>query len=246
MDVTERKQVEEDLKSSESRLRLLTQRILEIQEEERARFARDLHDQLGQDLVFLKMRAEALAERLGDIPHLQERARELVDVADRLKTTSRRIAANIGSGILDSMGLVRAVEWYAEEFERRTRISCPVDAPVADINLPKATATALYRILQEALTNVWKHSGASQVEVKIEKKGNMVVLRISDNGVGISVRQFSGRPSLGLLGMNERARLVGGTLRVSRPSGRGTEIVARLPVRPVQSSVIHQDQGTIQ
>jgi len=230
MDVTGLKLSEEESRESESRLRALTQRMLEIQEDERARFARDLHDEMGQDIVFLKMAAASLAEQLRDTPGLWERASELAEVAERLKTTSRRIAANVGPGILDSLGLVKAIEWYAEEFERRTRLSCPVDAPVGEISPGKATAIAAYRILQEALTNVWKHSGASQAQVRVRVEGNTIVLEVSDNGVGISAQQFSGKPSLGLLGMNERARLAGGVLRVSSPSGRGTRVTALLPM----------------
>jgi PAS domain S-box-containing protein len=234
MDITERKRSEEELRRSESQLRLLTQRMLEIQEMERGRFARDLHDQLGQDLVFLKMQAESLAKGLVDAPRLQDTAREIANVADRLKTTSNRIAANIGPGILDGLGLVRAVEWCAEDFERRTGISCPVDTPIADIKVGQPTATAAYRILQEALTNVWRHASASQVEVKLEKEGDWVTLTVADNGVGISAGLLSRKSTLGFLGMYERARLAGGSLTVNSASGQGTRIVVRLPLGDVE------------
>ena len=229
MDITERKRSEEGLRRSESQLRLLTQRMLEIQETERARFARDLHDELGQDLFFLKMQARSLANHLGGVPQLQEKAVEIADMADRLKTTSSRIAASMGPGILDGLGLVRAVEWCAEDFERRTGISCPLDTPIGDIGVPKSTATAAYRVLQEALTNVWRHAGASQVEVKLERDGDWVVLTVADDGVGISTGLLSGKSTLGFLGMHERARLAGGTLNVVSGSGRGTRVVVRLP-----------------
>jgi PAS domain S-box-containing protein len=234
MDITERKKSEEELRRSESQLRLLTQRMLEIQETERGRFARDLHDQLGQDLVFLKMQAESLARTLVDAPHLQEKAMEIAGLADRLKTTSSRIAASIGPGILDGLGLVRAVEWCAEDFERRTGISCPVDTPIADIKVGQSTATAAYRILQEALTNVWRHAGASQVEVKLEKEGDWVILTVADNGVGISAGLLSRKSTLGFLGMYERARLAGGSLTVNSASNKGTRIVVRLPMGDVE------------
>ncbi len=224
-----RKRSEEGLRRSEAQLRLLTQRMLEIQETERARFARDLHDELGQDLVFLKMQARTLANGLAGATQLQEKAMEIADIADRLKTASSRIAASIGPGILDGLGLVRAVEWCAEDFERRTGLSCPVDTPIGDIAMPKSTATAAYRILQEALTNVWRHAGASQVEVKLEKDGDWVVLTVADDGVGISTGLLSGKSTLGFLGMHERARLAGGVLNVMSGSGRGTQIVVQLP-----------------
>lgn len=234
MDITERKRSEEELRRSESQLRLLTQRMLEIQETERARFARDLHDQLGQDLVFLKIQAESLAKSLSDAPLLQDKAMEIANVADRLKTTSSRIAASIGPGILDGLGLVRAVEWCAEDFERRTGISCPVDTPIGDMTVGQPTATAAYRILQEALTNVWRHANASQVEVKLEKEGDRVTLTVADNGVGINAGLLSRKSTLGFLGMYERARLAGGGLTVYSTSGKGTRIVVRLPLGGVE------------
>lgn len=234
MDVTERKRSEEELRRSEAQLRLLTQRMLEIQETERGRFARDLHDQLGQDLVFLKMQAESLAKSLSDAPRLQEKAMGIANLADRLKTTSSRIAASIGPGILDGLGLVRAVEWCAEDFERRTGISCPVDTPISDIKVGQPTATAAYRILQEALTNVWRHAAASQVDVKLEKEGDWVILTVADNGVGISAGLLSRKSTLGFLGMYERARLAGGSLTVSSTAGGGTRIVVRLPLGDVE------------
>ena len=237
MDITERKRSEEELRRSESQLRLLTQRMLEIQEAERARFARDLHDQLGQDLVFLKIQAESLARSLSDVPRLEEKAMEIASVADRLKSTSSRIAASIGPGILDGLGLVRAIEWCAEDFERRTGISCPVDTPIADIKVGQPTATAAYRVLQEALTNVWRHANASQVEVKLEKEGDWVVLTVADNGIGINAGLLSRKSTLGFLGMHERARLAGGSLSVSSGSGRGTRIVVRLPLGDIQANL---------
>ena len=242
MDITERKRSEEELRRSESQLRLLTQRMLEIQETERARFARDLHDQLGQDLVFLKIQAESLAKSLVNAPRLQEKAMEIAGLADRLKTTSSRIAASIGPGILDGLGLVRAVEWCAEDFERRTGISCPVDTPIADIKVGQPTATAAYRILQEALTNVWRHANASQVEVKLEKDGDWVTLTVADNGVGISAGLLSRKSTLGFLGMYERARLAGGSLTVNSTSGKGTRIVVRLPLADVGQTATRGDR----
>lgn len=234
---------EEDLKRSESRLRLLTQRMLEIQETERARFARDLHDELGQELVFLKMLARSLAMSLDGVPQLQEKAVEISGMAERLKTTSSRIAASIGPGILDGLGLVRAVEWCAEDFERRTGISCPVDTPAGDIGVPRSAASAAYRILQEALTNVWRHAGASQVEVKLVREGDWVALTVADDGVGISTGLLSRKSTLGFLGMHERARLAGGTLKVASGSGRGTRIVVRLPLTDAPAGPRPQSAG---
>ena len=246
MDITERKHSEEVLMRSESQLRLLSQRIIEVQEEERARIARELHDQLGQELVALKIEAVSLAEKLADAPVLRERARAILDLAERLDATSHRIAVNIRPEILDELGLVKAIQWYAEDFERRSGISCPVEAPVDEPLLPKQTATSAYRIVQEALTNVWKHSRASQAKVKVTATDTVLSVSVSDNGAGMDLKRLSDLPSLGLLGMRERARLVGGRLSIKRNrGGRGTCVAAHLPISPshADASVNFAGQG---
>jgi two-component system sensor histidine kinase UhpB len=246
MDIMERKHSEEVLMRSESQLRLLSQRIIEVQEEEQARIARELHDQLGQELVALKIEAVSLAEKLADAPVLRERARAILDLAERLDATSHRIAVSIRPEILDELGLVKAIQWYAEDFERRSGISCPVEAPVDEPMLPKQTATSAYRIVQEALTNVWKHSRASQAKIKVTARDTLLSVSVSDNGAGMDLKRLSDMPSLGLLGMRERARLVGGRLSIKRNhGGRGTCVAAHLPISPSHSDtgVNFADQG---
>lgn len=230
-DIAERKRSEEALMQSELQLRLLSQRILQIQEEERARIARELHDQLGQELVALKIEAVSLAEKLMNYPLVRDRARAVLELAERLDATSHRIAVSIRPEVPDELGPVKAIQWYAEDFERRTGISCPVESPVEELVLSKQTAICAYRIVQEALTNVWKHSGASQARIRIATRENTLRVSISDNGVGMDPGRSPDTPSLGLLGMHERASLVGGKLNVKRnPGGRGLRIVALLPL----------------
>jgi len=227
-DITERKKYEEALKRSESQLRLLSQRVLQVQEEERTRIARDLHDQLGQELVYLRIKAQSLAEQIGDHPEAHQSAAELVNLIDQTTSTSRRIAAAVSPPILDDMGLMRAVRLSAAEFSRRTSIPCFVDA-AENLRVPKEVATAAYRILQEALTNVWKHAQASEVHVDIRKAGRTLVLRIQDNGIGLD-STLGEENSLGLLGMRERARLAGGSVTISNRRSGGVQVVARLPL----------------
>jgi len=237
MDITERKQSEETLVRSESQLRLLSQRILEVQEEERARIARELHDQLGQELVALKIEAVVLMEELAKSPRLRERARGVLDLIDRLDMTAHRIAVSIRPEILDKLGLVKAIQWYAEDFERRSGISCPVEAPNDEVVLPKAVSTCAYRILQEALVNVWKHSRASQAKIKVTSGHGMVNICVSDNGVGMDLRRLSEGTSLGLLGMRERASLVGGKITIRRNPGGGLRVGAHLPLSVAQTGI---------
>jgi two-component system sensor histidine kinase UhpB len=228
-DITERKTYEQVLKRSESQLRLLSQRVLQVQEDERARIARDLHDQLGQELVYLRIKAQSLAEQMGDSPNANEALVELVNLIDQTRSTSHRIAESVSPPILDDMGLVRAVRLCAGEFSRRSSIACYVDVPTYNPGVPKEVATAAYRILQEALTNVWKHAQASEVHVSIGKTRRILVLKISDNGVGLD-STVSDESSLGLVGMRERARLAGGSVRVTNSRSGGAQVVARLPL----------------
>jgi PAS domain S-box-containing protein len=230
MDITEHKQAEQELRRSALQLRLLSKRIMEAQEGERGRIARELHDELGQQLFVLRMETESLAERVEDSPDLRNRVSRLLTLADELRATSQRIAVRIRPGVLEELGLVKAIQWFVEDFERRSGISCPVEAPGSNVVTSKGTAISAYRILQEALINVWRHSKASQVKVKISAEGDTMAISVIDNGVGVDLKKLSDRGSLGLLGMRERARLVSGTLTVQSKPGRGMRVTARLPM----------------
>lgn len=241
-DITERKKAEEALKRSETQLRLLSRRILEVQEEERSRIARDLHDQLGQDIVYLKMKAIMLAEQLGSDSAVHDQVRELAELAEQLQISSHQIAVGIRPGILDNLGLTKAVQWYAEEFERRTGISCIVDASAAQLEVPPTIATSAYRILQEALTNVGKHACASQVEIEVITEAETIILSVSDDGMGFTANSVIKDGALGLLGMQERAQLSDGKLAVSSVRGKGTRITVILPLNSPQSEVVTGEQ----
>lgn len=229
MDITERKRYEEALRDSEAHLRMLSKRIIEVQEQERARIARDLHDQLGQELVFLKIKAVALAEQLGGASVVHEPALELVNLIDQVKATSHRLATSIRPGMLDDLGLAKALQWYAGEFEKRTSIACFVDVPGNDIDVPGPIATAAYRIVQEAFTNVCRHAKATTINLRIKERANTMTLQIWDNGRGFEANALNGGEALGLIGMRERARLLGGKLTVSSRPGKGTRITASFP-----------------
>jgi signal transduction histidine kinase len=146
---------------------------------------------------------------------------------------------SLGSTVVDDLGLTRSIEWYVEEFERRTGMSCTIDTPVGDIQMEKGCAMAAYRIVQEALANVWKHAKASGADVEVSAKGKNLIVIVSDDGIGFDRAGIGVGKSLGLLSMVERAHLVGGTLRISSKPGKGTRIVARLPLNKKQPEGSH-------
>jgi PAS domain S-box-containing protein len=243
MDVTERQRNEEALARSEKELRLLSKRILQIQEEERGCIARELHDQLGQEIFVLMMEVESLIEKSRRGSETWRRMVALKDMMDQLRSTSRRIAASTRPAFVDDLGLMKAIQLHAEDFERRSGVSCPVQVPGGEVAVPRATAIVAFRIVQEALMNVWKHAGASQVDVTVRLNRATLSIAVADNGVGMAVGPLSDSTSLGLRGMAERAKLVGGSLRMKSVPGRGCTVLARLPVRAERTSHGGEDHG---
>ena len=144
--------------------------------------------------------------------------------------TVRRIATDLRPGILDDLGLVAAIEWQAQDFQKRTGIKCKLAPGVEDLELDPDRSTAAFRIFQETLTNVARHSLATEVDVSLSHCADSVVLEIKDNGKGIKEAEISGSRSLGLLGMRERAHLLGGELKVSGTPGEGTTVIVRIPL----------------
>ena len=231
-DIIERKRIEGELRRSEQQLRLLSQRVIEAQEDERKRIARELHDQLGQELTALRIEVASLAENLATTSELFKRAQALVNTSDRLAAVIHRISVELRPAILDRLGLFKAVQWYVEEFERETGISCPVDVGTADVELPETVSIAAYRILQEALSNVRRHARPTQACVDLRIDNNALILRISDDGIGFNSRRAKDAASLGLLGMHERAILVGGMLVILSEINKGTSVEVRFPLVP--------------
>jgi signal transduction histidine kinase len=212
---------------------MLSHRLLSVQEEERARIARDLHDLLAQELAAIKLAANSLSSKLTN-SILKDKANELVSLSDSLIITTRKLSTALRPEMLDKLGLVKAIQWYAEAFERQTGISCPVDDKTQGIDLTeidKDKTIAVYRIFQEAMTNVLRHAKATQVLVNVAIKPTKgLILSVIDDGVGMSLSKVSDESGIGLLGMRERALAVGGNLRISSQSNRGTRLVASIPL----------------
>jgi PAS domain S-box-containing protein len=235
-DVTERKQAEEQLRASREQLRALSARLLSAREEERKSIAREIHDELGQALTGLIIELSWLEDRLAALPDadyarpLLGKVESMLRLADSTVESVRRIAAELRPGLLDDFGLVAAIEWHAQEFEQRTGVGCQVTSELDETTLSPEQATALFRIAQEALTNVARHAAATAAVVRLFREGGQLVLRVEDNGRGIGAEKSSPSGSLGILGMRERAALLGGSVQITGTPGGGTTVMARVPV----------------
>lgn len=232
MDITSLKRIERRLRNSESRLRMLSRRMICAVEAERDKIARELHDELSQGLIAARLEAISLTEKLHE-PIQIARINSLIENLDNLLDTARNISADIRPKMLDELGLVGATQWYMERFEQRTGIPCliNIDKNISTIELDKEVVTEIYRILQEALLNVFRHSKANHITTSMYLRNNKLVVSISDNGIGFDIKKLGASPSLGLLGMHERAALAGGKLRIQTHPGKGTRITASFPLR---------------
>jgi PAS domain S-box-containing protein len=231
-DVTSRRREEEELLRSQQQLRDLTVRLQTVREEERTRISREIHDELGQALTGLKLDLAWLVTRLKDRPELLERARSVVTRIDGTMHAVRRIATELRPSLLDDLGVVAAVEWQAEEFERQTGIACSLAVRAAHLDIGDRLATTIFRILQEALTNVARHAAASQVTIELTIGSTDLTLEVRDDGRGISADEIAAPRSLGLVGIRERAIGCGGELVIARGTTRGTTLWVRIPLVP--------------
>ncbi len=234
-DVTERTQSEARLRESREQLRALAGRLQTVREEEKARIARDLHDELGQLLTGLKMDLRWLENRLGDAPSagpgVLDRVVAASELVDQTVASVQRLASELRPGALDRLGLVPALRQEARRFQQRTGITCDTDLDEAAPEPASEVATALYRICQESMTNVSRHAGARRVLVRLRAEPGALVLRVEDDGVGLDGAAM-GPEALGLLGMTERATALGGTVRFTGRDGGGTAVEARIPAAP--------------
>lgn len=224
-DVTLRKRAEEAL-------RALSARLNSAREEEGTRIAREIHDELGGALTGLKWDLEKIDRTLtgnGSRPEVHKRICNMTSLIETTISTVRRISSELRPGVLDDLGLVAASEWQIQQFEARTGLQCHWDNQAGDAELSREKATAVFRILQEILTNVLRHAQAKSIYVKLSCTDDYFELEVRDDGIGITESQRINSRSLGLLGMKERALLVGGEVTISGEEGVGTTVVVRVP-----------------
>lgn len=227
-DVTARKEAEEKARRSRRELRALAARLESVREEERTRIAREIHDELGQALTGLKIDLAWLKRRVDDRPESLERVQSILGRIDGTIDSVRRIATELRPSVLDHLGLVAAVEWQAQEFERRTGIMTTVKVQSDHPALDDARATTVFRILQETLTNVARHARATRVTISLIITAADLALDVKDNGRGITDAEIAAPRSLGLVGLRERAIACGGTLTIRGEPDRGTHVAVRI------------------
>ena len=229
--ITDRTQA---LEEANSRLRRLSASLEVAREEEGNRISREIHDQIGSALTALRWDLDELQRSISDMsePHtllaVRERLSTMQRTTDNTIQTVRRIASEIRPSILDDLGLIDALEWQANDFQRRTGIECQVELPRENPPLNAEQSTAIFRIVQEALTNVIRHASATLVSISINSSGGNFLLSIRDNGKGVPERKLK-FGSLGIWSMQERARLAGGRFDIVSVEGRGTAITVQIP-----------------
>jgi signal transduction histidine kinase len=222
----------EELKQSKMMLRQLASHQELIKEEERKRIAREIHDELGQNLMALRIDASMLHARTGAMhPKLNEKAAYALNQIDTTIKSVRGIINDLRPPVLD-LGLLAAIEWQIEEFRRRSGILCDITVrdKEFDRNLDEKSATTLFRILQESLTNILRHAQATRVDIDLNRDSSWLYMKVSDNGVGIANSSRKKTNAFGLAGMKERVSMLGGDLKIDSAQGKGTVLAISIPL----------------
>jgi PAS domain S-box-containing protein len=229
LDITDRVNAEQSLRERTDEIEKLSAHLQNVREEERSYIALEIHDVLGQQLTALKMDINWLKKRMIADQATAERMTAMNSLVDDTIKTVRRISSELRPGILDDLGLIAALEWQGTEFEKNTGIALIFETNTTDIELERGFSTNVFRVYQEALTNIARHSDATQVDTSFVDRGNSISLSIKDNGIGIDLEEVKTKKSLGLISMKERARMFGGEVTVERKTPHGTEVTLTIP-----------------
>ena len=227
-DITERKLVETELKKSKDQLEQLYKRLNQIREEERAFISREIHDELGQLLTALKMELNRIRDEVNVSPDSKNRLLGALKLVNELIKKTQKLSSDLRPGILDDLGLIPAIEWYSQEFQKRTSIVCCLELEEVGITQSEISL-ALFRILQEALTNIIRHANAKKATIHLYSSSDQLCLVISDNGVGIDEEKIHAKESLGLNGVRERLKQFNGNLQVISVKNKGTQLTISIP-----------------
>lgn len=235
-DITERKQAEEILRKSERELHYLSSRLLTAQERERKRLSRELHDELGQSLMVLKLKLRSIREGLPpDQDTLREECDEGFEYINEITESVRRLSRDLSPAILEDLGLSAAIRWLAEAFSGHGRIECSLDMMELENVFSQEEQIIIYRIIQECFTNIAKHAGATRVFLSIREEDGCALFKVEDNGRGFDVQAAFGKDpakrGLGLAALHERSRMLGGSVNISSRKGTGTRIIFSFPLQ---------------
>jgi signal transduction histidine kinase len=234
-EIAERKNMEADLQDSHERLRLLSIHLQKIREDERTSLSRELHDEFGQALTGMKLDVGWIKRRLSSAEApIIERLDSVLEALDHTIDTVQHMSARLRPVVLDDFGLRDAAELAARDLKKRANIVCSVISEPYVISLDEKISTEAFRILQESLTNVMRHSRAKNVSIAIRKRRDVLTLEIHDNGKGITKKELKDPRSLGLTGMQERAHALGGTLSITGIRGKGTTVTLTVPLKRMQ------------
>ena len=235
-DISDRKKADEQLKESYQQMRILASRLQIIREEESMRIAREIHDDLGQALTGIKMDLSFLEEELNEQEDIRNKDKFLKEISsmssliDGAIVSMRKTITELRPAVLDSLGLAAAVEWQAEEFQRRTGVKCTHTYEIESHQLDHHRSTAIFRILQESLTNIVRHAHASKVDIIVKKESDTIVMEVKDDGKGISEDATRKSGSFGILGMRERVLPFGGSVEIHGVQDKGTTVTVRIPL----------------
>jgi signal transduction histidine kinase len=227
----ERRQAEVELKRSQELFRNLSAHLQVVREEERTRIARKIHDDLGQAMTALKIDLSWLNKKLpNDQDSIREKLNSMVTLINETIETVHNVSEDLRPGILDDFGVAAAIEWQAEEFQKRMGMECRLSLPPDEFDLSKEKSTYLFRIVQESLTNVIRHANATKVEINLNIEDGILLLEVADNGKGISDAATTNPKSFGLIGIKERVHSLDGEVNIVGTPNKGTRIIVKMPI----------------
>jgi len=229
-DITERINVEKNLLQSQEQLRHLIFHQDSVREEERTRIAREIHDEFGQVLTYMRIDLMWMKKKMPESMHVfSDKVQELIETVDQTLESITKIATDLRPRILDDLGLLTAIEWQAREFRKHHDIQVELSFNPVEMTVSPTSTTAIFRIFQEALTNAARHAKATVVNVSLVQNNSSFILEVQDNGVGCTQCKLENPSSLGLIGIRERIMFLGGTLKITSTEGKGTTIYASIP-----------------
>ncbi len=247
-DITNRKRIENELLASRTQLRDLTAYLQSVREDERKYIARELHDELGQKLTAVKIELTRMNDGGGKSrsPKILNAGSisSILHLVDAAMETTRKIVSDLRPAVLDELGLEAALEWQVQEFEKRTGIAFDLEIDFNENHVPQEAKITLFRILQECLTNIIRHANAKHINVVLEEEPEKLVLVVEDDGQGISDEEIENPRSFGIVGMRERALLLGGFVSIDRGATAGTKIVVEIPTSQSRRDLNDKDPNS--